>query len=91
MSMDFVSDCLHDGRRFWALTIVDNVIRVNPVIEVGRALTGQGRKMRVKELGRNRKEKSPALREERGAFKKIPAATYFPTQLPMQYHRPRGA
>jgi putative transposase len=40
-SMDFVSDCLHDGRRFRALTIVDNVSRVSPAIEVGRSLTGQ--------------------------------------------------
>jgi len=40
-SMDFVSDSLHDGRRFRALTIVDNVSRVSPAIEVGRSLTGQ--------------------------------------------------
>jgi putative transposase len=39
--MDFVSDCLHDERRFQALTIVDNVSRVSPAIEVGRSLTGQ--------------------------------------------------
>ena len=39
-SMDFVSDCLHDGRRFRALTIVDNVSRVSPAIEVGSSLTG---------------------------------------------------
>jgi putative transposase len=40
-SMDFVSDCLHDGRRFRALTIVDNVSRVSPAIEVGTGLSGQ--------------------------------------------------
>jgi len=40
-SMDFVSDCLHDGRRFRALTIVDNVSRVSPAIEVDRSLSGQ--------------------------------------------------
>jgi len=40
-SMDFVSDCLHDGRRFRALTIVDNVSRVSPAIEVGSGLSGQ--------------------------------------------------
>jgi len=39
-SMDFISDCLHDGRRFRALTIVDNVSRVSPAIEVGKSLTG---------------------------------------------------
>ncbi len=40
-SMDFVSDCLHDGRRFRALTIVDNVSRVSPKIEVGKSLSGR--------------------------------------------------
>jgi len=40
-SMDFVSDSLHDGRRFRALTIVDNVSRVSPAIEVGTGLCGQ--------------------------------------------------
>jgi len=40
-SMDFISDCLHDGRRFRALTIVDNVSRVSPAIEVGRSLSGR--------------------------------------------------
>lgn len=40
-SMDFVSDCLHDGRRFRALTIVDNVSRVSPAIEVGKSLSGR--------------------------------------------------
>ncbi len=35
-SMDFVSDCLHDGRRFRALTIVDNVSRVSPASLSGR-------------------------------------------------------
>jgi len=39
--MDFISDCLHDGRRFRALTIVDNVSRVSPAIEVGNSLSGQ--------------------------------------------------
>lgn len=39
-SMDFVSDCLHDGRRFRALTIVDNVSRVSPGIAVGKSLSG---------------------------------------------------
>lgn len=39
--MDFVSDSLHDGRRFRALTIVDNVSRVSPAIEVGNSLSGR--------------------------------------------------
>ena len=39
--MDFVSDSLYDGRRFRALTIVDNVSRVSPAIEVGSGLSGQ--------------------------------------------------
>ena len=40
-SMDFVSDTLADGQRFRALTFVDNVRRVSPVIEVDRSITGQ--------------------------------------------------
>jgi len=40
-SMDFVSDSLYDGRRFRALTIVDNVSRVSPAIAVGAGLSGQ--------------------------------------------------
>jgi putative transposase len=39
-SMDFVSDSLHDGRRFRVLTIVDNFTRESPAIEVGSSLTG---------------------------------------------------
>jgi transposase InsO family protein len=39
--MDFVSDSLHDGRRFRALTIVDNFTRVSPAIEVGVSITGK--------------------------------------------------
>ncbi len=38
--MDFVSDSLHDGRRFRVLTIVDNFTRESPAIEVGSSLTG---------------------------------------------------
>lgn len=40
-SMDFVSDTLANGQRFRALTLVDNVSRVSPAIEVGASLTGQ--------------------------------------------------
>lgn len=40
-SMDFVSDCLHDGRRFRVLTIVDNVSRVSPAMVAGNSLSGQ--------------------------------------------------
>ena len=39
--MDFVSECLHNGRRFRALTIGDNVSRAAPSIVVGRSLTEQ--------------------------------------------------
>jgi putative transposase len=39
-SLDFLSDSLADGRRFRVLTIVDNVSRVSPAIEVGVSLTG---------------------------------------------------
>ena len=40
-SMDFVSDSLHDGRRFRVLTVVDHVSRVSPAIEVGTSITGR--------------------------------------------------
>ena len=40
-SLDFLSDSLVDGRRFRVLTIVDNVSRVSPAIEVGISLTGE--------------------------------------------------
>ncbi len=39
--MDFVSDTLANGQRFRALTLVDNVSRVSPAIEVGVSLTGR--------------------------------------------------
>lgn len=40
-SLDFLTDALVDGRRFRVLTIVDNVSRVSPAIEVGPSLTGE--------------------------------------------------
>ena len=40
-SLDFLTDGLADGRRFRVLTIVDNVSRVSPAIEVGNSLTGE--------------------------------------------------
>lgn len=40
-SLDFLTDSLVDGRRFRVLTIVDNVSRVSPAIEVGISLTGE--------------------------------------------------
>lgn len=40
-SMDFMADRLVDGRRFRALTLVDNVSRVSPAIVADRALTGE--------------------------------------------------
>lgn len=39
-SMDFVSDALFDGRRFRALTLVDNYSRECLAIEVGQSLKG---------------------------------------------------
>jgi putative transposase len=39
-SMDFVSDTLFDGSRFWALTIVDNCSRECLAIAVGNSLRG---------------------------------------------------
>ena len=40
-SMDFVTDTLANGQRLRALTLVDNVSRVSPAIEVGISLTGR--------------------------------------------------
>ena len=40
-SIDFLADGLVDGRRFRVLTIVDNVSRVSPAIEVATSLTGE--------------------------------------------------
>jgi putative transposase len=45
-SMDFVSDALGDGRKFRALTLVDDVTRESPAIEVDVSLPG-GRVVRV--------------------------------------------
>ena len=40
-SMDFMSDALHDGRRFRVFTIVDNFSRISPALEVDLSLTGK--------------------------------------------------
>ena len=40
-SMDFVSDALGDGRKFRALTIVDDFTRESPAIEVDTSLPGE--------------------------------------------------
>ncbi len=40
-SMDFVSDSLHNGRRFRTLTVVDDLSKECPVLEVDHSLTGQ--------------------------------------------------
>jgi putative transposase len=40
-SLDFISDSLADGRRFRALTLVDNMTRESPAIEVDGSLSGQ--------------------------------------------------
>ena len=39
--MDFVSDSLHDGRRFRVLTLVDHFTRESPAIEVGNSIPGK--------------------------------------------------
>jgi len=40
-SIDFLTDSLVDGRRFRVMTIVDNVSRVSPAIEVDGSITGE--------------------------------------------------
>ena len=53
-SMDFISDAIADGRRFRALTIVDDVTRESPAIEVDTSLPGE-RVVRVLEsVGKTR-------------------------------------
>ncbi len=39
--MDSVSDALADGRRFRALTVIDDFTRECPAIEVDHALSGE--------------------------------------------------
>jgi len=39
-SMDFMSDSLHDGRRFRVLTLVDNMSRESPAIAVDTSFSG---------------------------------------------------
>ncbi len=39
--MDFVSDSLHDGRRFRIFTLVDHFTRESPAIEVGNSIPGK--------------------------------------------------
>jgi putative transposase len=40
-SMDFMSDALATGRRFRVLTLVDNMSRESPALEVGNHFTGE--------------------------------------------------
>jgi putative transposase len=40
-SLDFIADSLSNGRRFRALTLVDNMTRGSPTIEVDSSLSGQ--------------------------------------------------
>ena len=40
-SLDFIHDSLRDGRRFWALTVVDDFSRECPVIAVDTSISGQ--------------------------------------------------
>jgi len=40
-SMDFVSDSLHNGRRFRILTVIDDLSKECPVLEADHSLTGQ--------------------------------------------------
>jgi putative transposase len=49
-SMDFVSDCLADGRKFRALTIVDQFTRECPLIAADTSLTGQKVAMHLERL-----------------------------------------
>ena len=50
-SLDVLTDSLADGRRFRALTIVDNVSRVSPAIAVDTSLTGERVAAILEQLG----------------------------------------
>jgi len=53
-SMDFVSDALFDGRRFRALTLVDNFTRECLAIEVAQNLRGEDLVAALRRLGDRR-------------------------------------
>jgi putative transposase len=53
-SMDFVSDALGDGRKFRALTIVDDFTRESPAIEVDTSLPGERVVRVLEQLGATR-------------------------------------
>lgn len=53
-SMDFVSDALGDGRKFRALTIVDDFTRESPAIEVDTSLPGERVVRVLEQLGVSR-------------------------------------
>lgn len=52
--MDFVSDALHDGRRFRALTVVDNFTREAVLIEADFSLTEKKVARALEALSRSR-------------------------------------
>ena len=51
-SMDFVSDQLFDGRRFRALTVVDNYSRFCPLIYAGQSIKGEDVVHQLRQLSR---------------------------------------
>lgn len=53
-SMDFVSDALFNGKKFRALTVVDNHTRECLAIEVGQSLTGDDVAMVLTEIAQGR-------------------------------------
>jgi putative transposase len=63
--MDFVSDALGDGRKCRALTIVDDVTRECPAIEVDRSWSGE-RVARVLESSQGSRCRTPSPRASMG-------------------------
>ena len=55
-SMDFVSDALFDGKKFRALTVVDNFTRECLAIEVAQSLTGEDVVRVLTRIGQDRGE-----------------------------------
>jgi putative transposase len=71
-SMDFVSDALFNGKKFRALTVVDNHTREFLAIEVGQSLTGDDVAMVLTEIAQGRELPSRIQADNGPEFISIP-------------------
>ena len=65
-SMDFVSDALFDGRKFRALTVVDNHTRECLAIEVAQSLTGDDVVRVLTNIANERRQYPPRTQADNG-------------------------